>query len=91
MSLHGVATSTETQPIPGIAQDDVPSINSPHGKYLLCGILMFVHAQRVRSAYLYFLQNGEYDTFANLHSGMVVTSAHVGPNFFGWHRVYCAL
>ncbi|XP_052245966.1 uncharacterized protein LOC127854902 isoform X1 [Dreissena polymorpha] len=35
--------------------------------------------------------NGEYDTFANLHRGIVETSAHRGPNFLGWHRVYLAL
>ncbi|XP_045194325.2 uncharacterized protein LOC123549947 [Mercenaria mercenaria] len=35
--------------------------------------------------------SGQYNTFANLHQGMVVTSAHNGPNFFGWHRVYVAL
>ncbi|KAH3800568.1 hypothetical protein DPMN_154201 [Dreissena polymorpha] len=37
------------------------------------------------------LQNGEYDTFAQLHRGIVTTSAHGGPNFLGWHRVYLAL
>ncbi|XP_052819006.1 tyrosinase-like protein [Mya arenaria] len=35
--------------------------------------------------------NGQYDTFANLHQGIVITSAHEGPNFFGWHRVYLSL
>ncbi|KAH3800604.1 hypothetical protein DPMN_154239 [Dreissena polymorpha] len=37
------------------------------------------------------LQNGEYDTFAQLHRGIVTTSAHGGPNFLGWHRVYLAM
>ncbi|KAL4234838.1 hypothetical protein ACF0H5_006479 [Mactra antiquata] len=35
--------------------------------------------------------NGRYDTFANLHQGVVITSAHNGPNFLPWHRVYLAL
>ncbi|XP_052248138.1 tyrosinase-like protein [Dreissena polymorpha] len=35
--------------------------------------------------------NGQYNTFANLHRGIVTTSAHRGPNFLGWHRVYLAL
>lgn len=34
---------------------------------------------------------GQYDALANLHQGMIVTSAHGGPNFFGWHRIYLAL
>ncbi|XP_060567248.1 tyrosinase-like protein 2 [Ruditapes philippinarum] len=34
---------------------------------------------------------GQYDTFANLHQGIVINSAHGGPNFLGWHRVYLAL
>ncbi|XP_053402540.1 tyrosinase-like protein [Mercenaria mercenaria] len=34
---------------------------------------------------------GRYDMFANLHQGIIVTSAHGGPNFLGWHRVYLAL
>ncbi|KAK3608053.1 hypothetical protein CHS0354_031041 [Potamilus streckersoni] len=36
-------------------------------------------------------RSGQYDTFARLHSGIVVNSAHGGPNFFGWHRVYLSL
>ncbi|KAH3722178.1 tyrosinase-like protein [Dreissena polymorpha] len=35
--------------------------------------------------------NGVYDMFAELHKGIVTTSAHGGPNFLGWHRVYLAL
>ncbi|KAH3722227.1 tyrosinase-like protein [Dreissena polymorpha] len=35
--------------------------------------------------------NRQYNTFANLHRGIVTTSAHNGPNFLGWHRVYLAL
>jgi len=38
-----------------------------------------------------FFQRGEYNTFANLHSGIVTMSAHTEPNFFGWHRVYLSL
>lgn len=34
---------------------------------------------------------GQYDSFANLHSGTNVLSAHNGPNFPGWHRVYLSL
>lgn len=33
----------------------------------------------------------QYDTFARMHSGIAVNSAHQGPNFPGWHRVYLAL
>lgn len=29
--------------------------------------------------------------FANLHQGIITNSAHGGPNFLGWHRVYLAL
>lgn len=35
--------------------------------------------------------NGQYDTFANLHRGAIVTSAHGGPNIWGWHRIYLLL
>ncbi|KAH3722149.1 tyrosinase-like protein [Dreissena polymorpha] len=35
--------------------------------------------------------NDQYNTFANYHRGIVTTSAHNGPNFLGWHRVYLAL
>lgn len=35
--------------------------------------------------------SGQYDTFANLHSGTNVDAAHMGPSFPGWHRVYLAL
>ncbi|XP_053402928.1 uncharacterized protein LOC123549868 [Mercenaria mercenaria] len=34
---------------------------------------------------------GQYDVFASLHSGIVVISAHFGPNFNGWHRCFLAL
>ncbi|OWF55164.1 uncharacterized protein LOC110463699 [Mizuhopecten yessoensis] len=33
-------------------------------------------------------QNGRYDTLASFHQNMAITSAHNGPNFLGWHRVY---
>ncbi|KAL5022793.1 hypothetical protein ScPMuIL_001948 [Solemya velum] len=29
-----------------------------------------------------------YDALANFHSGLTSMSAHGGPNFLGWHRVY---
>ncbi|XP_052231046.1 putative tyrosinase-like protein tyr-3 [Dreissena polymorpha] len=35
--------------------------------------------------------NGQYDKLANLHRGAATMSAHFGPNFLGWHRVYLAL
>ncbi|KAL4234835.1 hypothetical protein ACF0H5_006476 [Mactra antiquata] len=36
-------------------------------------------------------RSGRYDSFANIHRGRNVDSAHGGPNFLGWHRVYIAL
>ncbi|KAH3859280.1 hypothetical protein DPMN_101998 [Dreissena polymorpha] len=35
--------------------------------------------------------NGVYDIFARYHMGITVDSAHGGPNFLGWHRVYLAM
>lgn len=35
--------------------------------------------------------SGIYDTFANLHTGANLNSAHNGPNFPSWHRVYLSL
>ncbi|KAL3860838.1 hypothetical protein ACJMK2_010902 [Sinanodonta woodiana] len=34
---------------------------------------------------------GIYDLFANLHQGIVINSAHMGPSFLAWHRVYITL
>ncbi|KAL4234834.1 hypothetical protein ACF0H5_006475 [Mactra antiquata] len=34
---------------------------------------------------------GRYDIFANIHQGTNIDSAHGGPNFLGWHRIYLAL
>ncbi|KAL3860840.1 hypothetical protein ACJMK2_010904 [Sinanodonta woodiana] len=33
-------------------------------------------------------RNGEYDTFARIHSGPNMGQFHHGPNFLGWHRIY---
>ncbi|XP_021374237.1 tyrosinase-like protein 1 [Mizuhopecten yessoensis] len=32
--------------------------------------------------------SNRYDAIANVHRGTVLDSAHGGPNFLGWHRVY---
>ncbi|XP_069112842.1 tyrosinase-like protein 1 [Argopecten irradians] len=32
--------------------------------------------------------SNRYDAIANIHRGAVLNSAHGGPNFLGWHRVY---
>ncbi|XP_033755033.1 tyrosinase-like protein 1 [Pecten maximus] len=32
--------------------------------------------------------SNRYDAIANVHRGAVLNSAHGGPNFLGWHRVY---
>ncbi|XP_048759156.2 uncharacterized protein LOC125668782 [Ostrea edulis] len=31
---------------------------------------------------------GSYDAWASIHTGIVIRSAHSGPNFLGFHRVY---
>ncbi|KAL3860837.1 hypothetical protein ACJMK2_010901 [Sinanodonta woodiana] len=36
-------------------------------------------------------RRGEYDLFASMHQGIVIQSAHNGPNFLGWHRVYITM
>ncbi|XP_033754675.1 LOW QUALITY PROTEIN: tyrosinase-like protein 1 [Pecten maximus] len=32
-----------------------------------------------------------YDVLANFHQGIASRSAHGGPNFYGWHRIYLLL
>ncbi|XP_021373591.1 uncharacterized protein LOC110463381, partial [Mizuhopecten yessoensis] len=29
-----------------------------------------------------------YDSLAHIHNGDIARTAHIGPNFLGWHRVY---
>ncbi|XP_062609087.1 uncharacterized protein LOC134270859 [Saccostrea cucullata] len=44
--------------------------------------------QRFFNALAVLKQNGFYDTWASVHNGIVIPSAHGGPNFPGFHRVY---
>ncbi|XP_048753556.2 uncharacterized protein LOC125664792 [Ostrea edulis] len=46
--------------------------------------------QRQRFFYALNVMKAEgcYDAWASIHSGLVIQSAHSGPNFLGFHRVY---
>ncbi|XP_062621005.1 uncharacterized protein LOC134282624 [Saccostrea cucullata] len=33
-------------------------------------------------------KSNRYDVIAALHEGAIINSAHEGPNFMGWHRIY---
>ncbi|XP_052817719.1 tyrosinase-like protein 2 [Mya arenaria] len=44
----------------------------------------------VHDAFNGIKKNGGYTAFAKLHV-IVIASAHKGPNFLGWHRVYLAM
>lgn len=36
-------------------------------------------------------KNGEYDRFAQFHKGIVLRTAHSGPAFLSWHRIFIAM
>ncbi|XP_060569316.1 tyrosinase-like protein 1 [Ruditapes philippinarum] len=36
-------------------------------------------------------KNGEYDRFAQFHKGIVLMTAHSGPAFLSWHRIFIAM